>query len=114
LITQTAAAVVAIQRFVGLTGPFRYIFIAWMVLVVGCQWWLPRGPFRAAAQRGGWRLAIAVLSSLSMLAFGIAIAVGHLAIAIAALITCAPPTWFLYIRFFRDGPQPERGNQTSD
>jgi hypothetical protein len=58
LTTQTAAAVVAIQQFVGLTGPFRYIFIAWMVLVVGCQWWLPRGPFRAAAQRGGWRLAI--------------------------------------------------------
>jgi hypothetical protein len=72
------------------------------------------GPFRAAARRGGWRLAIAVFSSLCMLAFVIGVAVGQLAIGIAALIIGAPPTWFLYIRLFRDGQSPERGNETSD
>jgi hypothetical protein len=103
LTAQTAAAVVVSQQFVGLHGPFRYFFIAWAVLIVGLQWWLPRGPFRAAAQRGGWRLAIAVLSSLCMLIFAVGIAVGQLVIGLAALVVAAPPTWFLWIRFARDG-----------
>ena len=103
LTTQTVAAVAASQHFVGLSGPFRYIFIAWVVLIVGLQWWLPKGPFRAAAKRGGWRLAIAMFASLCMLIFGVSIAIGQLVIAIAALIVSAPPTWFLYIRFTRDG-----------
>jgi hypothetical protein len=106
LTTQTAATVVAGQQFVGLASPFRYVFIAWMVMIVGWHWRWRRGPFRAAAQRGGWRLAIAVLSSLCMLVFGIGIAMGQLVIGIAALIVGGPPTWFLFIRFFRDGPQP--------
>lgn len=100
---RTAATVIASQQFAGLASPFRYIFIAWMVLIIGLNWWLPRGPFRAAAQRGGWRLAIAVLSSLCMLVFAVGIAVGQLVIGIAALVVAAPPTWFLWIRNFRDG-----------
>lgn len=101
--TQTAATVIASQQFVGLPSPFRYIFIVWVVLIVGSYWWWRRGPFRAAAQRGGWRLAIAVLSSLCMLLFGISIAIGQLVIGIAAVIVGAPLTWFLFIRFYRDG-----------
>jgi hypothetical protein len=87
-------------------SPFRYVFIAIAVIVVGRFWLWGPAPFRAAAQRGGWRLALAVLSSLSMLVFGIGIAIGQFAIAIAAMIVGAPPTWFLFIRLMRDRPQP--------
>jgi hypothetical protein len=65
------------------------------------------GPFRAVAQRGGWRLAVAVLSSLCMLVFGISIALGQLVIGIAALIVGGLSQWFLFIRFVRDRAQPE-------
>lgn len=52
------------------------IFIAVTVIIVGRLWLLRPAPFRAAAHRGGWRLAIAVLSSLSMLVFGTGTAMG--------------------------------------
>lgn len=61
------------QRY-GLAGPFRCVFIAVTVTIVGWYWLSRQAPFRSAAQRGGWRLAIAVLSSLGMLTFGIGIA----------------------------------------
>jgi hypothetical protein len=76
------------------------------VIIVGQFWLSRRAPFRVAAGRGGWRLAIAVLSSLSMLVFGIGIATGQLVIGIAALVVGAPLTWFLFIAFIRDGSQP--------
>jgi hypothetical protein len=101
---QTAATVVAGQQF-SIGSPFRYLFIVVAVIVIG-QFWLSRpAPFRAAAQRGGWRLVIAVLSSLSMLVFGIGIAMGQLVIGIAALIVGAPLTWFLFVSFMRDRSQ---------
>lgn len=102
---QTAATVVAGQQF-SVGSPFRYLFIAVAVIIVGRFWLSRQAPFRAAAQRSGWRLAIAVLSSLSMLVFGIAIAKGQLVIGMAALIVGAPLTCFLVIGFIRDGSQP--------
>ncbi len=89
-------------------SPFRYVFIAIAVLIVG-QFWLVRpAPFRVAAQRGARWLALALLASLSMLVFGIGLATGQLVIAIAALIVGAPVTWFLFIRVLRDRtPPPE-------
>jgi drug/metabolite transporter (DMT)-like permease len=93
------------QQFVGLTGPFRYVFIAFMVLIIA-QFWLVRpAMFRRAAQRGGWRLIVAVMSSACMLVFGLGIALGHLVIAIAALVIAAPPTWLLFISLLREGRQ---------
>jgi len=86
-------------------SPFRYVSIVVAVIIVGRFWLARPAPFRAAAQCGGWQLALAVLSSLSMLVFGIGIAMGQLAIGIAALIVGAPPTWFLFIRFTRNRPQ---------
>lgn len=87
-------------------SPFRYVFIAVTVIILG-RFWLSRpAPFRAAAHRGGWQLAIAVLSSLSMLIFGISLALGQLVIGIVALIAGAPLTWFLFMRMIRDGSQP--------
>jgi hypothetical protein len=79
-----------------------------VVVVINLGWfWLSRrAPFREAAQRGGWRLAFAVLSSLSMLVFGISLAMGQFLIGIAMLIVGAPLTWFLLIRIARDRPQP--------
>lgn len=100
---QTAATVVASQQF-SVASPFRYAFIAVSVIIVGWYWLSP--PFRAAARRGGWRLAIALLSSLSMLVFGIGIAMGQLVIVIVATTVGAPASWFLLIRFIRGKPQP--------
>lgn len=78
-----------------------------LAVIIGGRFWLVRpAPFRVAAQRGGWRLVLAVLSSLSMLVVGIGIAMGQLAIAIAAVVVGAPLTWFLLIRFALDRPQP--------
>jgi hypothetical protein len=85
-------------------SPFRYAFIAVAVFIVGWFWLSRRGPFRVAAQRGGWRLAVAVLSSLSMLVFGIGIAIGQLVIAIAAAIIGAPLTWLLLLIGLRPRP----------
>src|SRR5260370_27908995 len=59
-----------------LPDPFRYLFIAFAVAAVGWSWLSRRGLFRPAARRGGWRLAVAVLSSLGGLVFGIGIAMG--------------------------------------
>lgn len=96
VILQTAAAASAGQRF-GLASPFRYLFIAVTVTIVGWYWLSRQGPFRSAAQRGGWRLAIAMLSSLGMLAFGIGIAMGQLAIGITALIVGGLPGMLLVV-----------------
>jgi hypothetical protein len=104
LTAQTAAAVVESQQF-SVDSPFRYVLIAVAVIIVGRFWLLRPAPFRAAAHRGGWRLAVAVLSSLSMLFFGIGIAMGQLVIGIAALRVGAPLTWFLFFRVSRDGSQ---------
>ena len=66
-------------------GRFGYLFIAFAVVIVGWHWRSPRGLFRPAARRGGWRLALAVVASLGMLTFGVGVAVGQLTVAIAAL-----------------------------
>jgi hypothetical protein len=66
-------------------GPFGYLFIAFAVVAVGWHWRSPRGLFRPAGRRGGWRLALAVVASLGMLTFGVGVAVGQLTVAIAAL-----------------------------
>jgi hypothetical protein len=67
-----------------LADPVRYVFIALAAAAVGWSWLSRRGLFRPATRRGGWRLAVAVLSSLGGLIFGVGIATGQLAIAIAA------------------------------
>jgi lysylphosphatidylglycerol synthetase-like protein (DUF2156 family) len=67
-----------------LPDPFRYVVIALAAAAVGWSWLSRRGLFRPAIRRGGWRLAVAVLSSLGGLIFGVGIATGQLAIAIAA------------------------------
>ena len=69
-----------------LPGVFRYLFIAFTAAAVGWSWLSRRGLFRPAARHGGWRLAIAVLSSLGGLIFGIGIAMGQMTIAIAAWV----------------------------
>lgn len=97
VISQTTALVSAGQRFVGLTSPFRYVFITVTVAILGWYWLSRQSPFRSAAQRGGWRLAIAVLSSLGMLAFGIGIAIGQLVIGLAALIIGGLPAMVLVV-----------------
>jgi hypothetical protein len=89
-------------------SPFRYVFIAVGVVIVGRFWLVRPAPFLVAVQRSGWWLAIAVLSSLSMLVFVIGIGMGQLAIGMAALVVGAPPTWFLFIRFIRDRPRPPK------
>lgn len=87
-------------------SPFDYVFIAVTVVIVGWYWLSRQGPFRSAAQRGGWRLAIAVLSSLGMLAFGICIAIGQMAIGITALIAGGLPAMVLVFGGKPRSPKP--------
>jgi hypothetical protein len=98
-------ALASAGQFVGLTGAFRYLFIAVIAVSVG-WWWLGRqGPFRSAAKRGGWRLALAVLSSLGMLGFGIGVAIGQLVIGIVALIVGGLLAGFLYVNSWPRSPE---------
>jgi hypothetical protein len=94
--SETTALLSAGQRF-GLPSPFRYVFIAVTVAIVGWYWLSSQGPFRSAAQRGGWRIAIAVLSSLGMLVFGIGIATGQWVIGLAALMVGGLPAMVLVV-----------------
>lgn len=96
MVLHMAAAASASHQF-GLTSLFNYAIIACTVAIVGWYWLSRQGPFRAAALRGGWRLAIAVLSSLGMLAFGIGIALDQLAIGITALIVGGLPGMVLVV-----------------
>jgi hypothetical protein len=103
-LTQQTAVIVAASQQEGLHAPFLYVFIAATVIVVARFWLGRRAPFRAAAQRGGWRLAAALLSSLGILVFGVGVAVGQLVIAFVALIAAAPFIWLL-IMYSGNRPQ---------
>ncbi len=80
-----------------LPSPFRYLFIAVAVAVVGLLWLPQRGFFRQAARPGGWRLAIALLASLGTLVFGVGIAFGQVTIAIAAWAIGGLPSLALWM-----------------
>ena len=93
----TAAAGASGQfGLVGMSSPFRYVFMAFILVIVG-QFWLSRSaPFRAAARRGGWRLVIAVVATPCMLVFGYSIATGQLIIGLVAMAGFLPtPLLFL-------------------
>ena len=89
-----------------LPSPFRYLFIAFAVIAVGQSWLSRRGIYRPAARRGGWRLAIAVLSSLGALIFGVSIALGQLTIGFAALLIGGLPSILLLMDDKPTGPGP--------
>ena len=89
-------------------NPGSYLIIVALAITVGTLWLRRPAPFRAVAQRGGWWLAIAVLSSLSMLVFASGVALGQLVVWIPALIVGAPLTWSLLISFARNRPQPPK------
>jgi hypothetical protein len=91
VISQKMTLISAGQRFVGAPVPFRYVFIAVIVVIVGWHWRSRRGAFHAATQRGGWRLAIAVVSSIGMVAFGVGMALGQLMIGVAGFIVGGLP-----------------------
>ena len=86
-------------------GPFGYLFIVFAVAAVGRSWLSPRGFFRSAARRGGWRLAVALLSSLGGLIFGIGIAMGQSTIAIAAWVIGGLPSMLLVMEDKAAGPE---------
>ena len=106
-----AAALASVGQRYGLAGPFRYVFIAVTAMIIGWYWLSRQAPFRWAAQRRGWRLALAVLSSLGMLTFGISFALGRQAIWIAALIVSGVPAMILVVESSRSEgrPQPPSG-----
>lgn len=91
-----------------LPGPFRYLFIAFAAAAVGWPWLSRRGLFRPAARRGGWRLAVALLSSLGGLIFGVGIAMGQMTIAIAAWVIGGLPALILVMEHKQGGPGPEQ------
>jgi hypothetical protein len=96
-----AAALASAAARYDLAGPFRYVFIAFTMMIVGWYWLSRDSPFRIAAQSGGWRFAIAVVASAGMLTFGISVALGQLAIGITALIVTGLPAMFLVAEWFR-------------
>jgi hypothetical protein len=102
---QITALAGAAQRFVGPSTPFRYLFVAFTVGIVGWYWLARQGPFRAAAQRGGWRLPTAVWSSLGMLLFGVGIALGHLLLGIVALLAGGLPGTVLVLEVMLRTPR---------
>ena len=89
-----------------LPSPFRYVFIAFAVAAAGWPWVSRRGLFRQGARRGGWRLAVALLSSLGVLIFGIGTAMGQLGIAIAAWVIGGLPYMVLMMDDKPAGPGP--------
>lgn len=77
------------------SGPFRYLFIAVTAAIIGWYWLSPVSPFRTAANRSGWRLAIAVTWSLAALAFGICVVIGQAMIGVAVLTAGGLPVLLL-------------------
>jgi len=67
-----------------MASPFRYLVVAFAVAAAASYWISPRGLFRPAARRGGWRLALAVLACVCVLIFGIGMAMGQPTVVIAA------------------------------
>ncbi len=88
-------------------SPFRYLFIAFAVASVAWSWLSPHGMFRPEARRRGWRLAVALLSSLGALIFGVGIAMGQSTIAFTALIVGGLPSVLLLMdgKPTRSGPE---------
>lgn len=86
--------------------PLRYLFIAFAVVAVGRSWLSRRGLFRPAARRGGWWLAIALLSSLGGMVFAISIAMGQVAIGIGAWAIGALPSLVLLMEDKPSGSGP--------
>jgi hypothetical protein len=87
-------------------GPFGYLFLGFAVVIVGWHWRSPRGLFRPAGQRRGWRLAAAVVASAGLLLFGVGMAVGQLTIAISALAVVMVPSLLLMLGDKPTGPGP--------
>jgi hypothetical protein len=102
---QITALVSAAQLFADVSSPFRYLFIPFTVAIVGWYWLARQGPFRAAAQRGGWRLPTAVWASLGMLLFGVGIAFGHLLLGIVALLAGGVPGMVLVLEVMLRTPK---------
>ena len=89
-----------------LPSPFRYLFIGFAVAAVGWSWLSRRGLFRPAASRGGWRLAVALLSSLGAQIFGIGFAMGLATIAIAGWVIGGLASLILVMEDKPAGPGP--------
>lgn len=70
----------------GLPSPFRYLLIGFVAAAAVWSWRSRRGLFHLAAWHHGWRLAVALLSSLGLLLAGIGFAVGYLRIAVAGMV----------------------------
>ncbi len=90
----------------GRLSGFGYLFIAFAVVAAGWHWRSPRGLFRPAGRRRGWRLALAVVASVGMLIFGVGVAVGQLTIAFAALAVVMVPSVLLMLGDKPAGPGP--------
>lgn len=107
LTVQALVTIVAGRRFIGLPVPLNFLFIGWAAIIVGWFWFGRLGTFRLAARRGGWWLAAGVLASLSMMAFAVGVATGHLVIGVAALLAGTPIAPFMAFRLYRDSQQSE-------
>lgn len=88
-------------------SPFRYLFIVFAVASVAWSWLSPHGMFRPKARHSGWRLAVALLTSLGVLIFGVGIATGQSTIAFIALIVGGVPSVLLLMngKPTRSGPE---------
>lgn len=70
----------------GLPSPFRYLLIGFVAAAAVWSWRSRRGLFHAAAWHHGWRLAVALMSSLGLLVAGVGFAVGYMTIAVAGMV----------------------------
>jgi hypothetical protein len=90
-------------------SPFRYVFIVFAVASVAWSWLSPHGMFRPEDRHRGWRLAVALLSSLGALIFGIGAAMGQFAIALIALLVGGLPAVLLLMDGKPTRPGPDGG-----
>jgi hypothetical protein len=89
-----------------LPSPFRYLLIGIVAAAAVWSWRSRRGLFHLAAWHHGWRLAVALLSSLGLLVAGIGFAVGYMTIAVAGMVLGGLAYLILVMEDKPAGPRP--------
>jgi hypothetical protein len=90
----------------GLPGPYRFLLIGLVMAALLRSWRSRCGLFRHPAWHRGWRLAVALLSSLGLLVFGIGFAVGQMTAAVVGMVIAGSAYLILAMNDKPPGPGP--------
>jgi hypothetical protein len=81
-----------------LPSPYCYLLIGFAAAGVAWSWLSRSGLFRHPDWRHGWRFAVALLSSVSLLIFGTGLALGQVTIAVAGMAVGAAAFLILVLK----------------